>query len=110
IDWGDGEWQIGAPHGKFGTFNLVASNPEAKQAAFRFSDTLIFSGIDVYNDADSEATLTIRSPEAREIVINVKPKELRRIRTEWRDPNTQVVFEFKNGEALRFDNLAYIRP
>src|SRR5579863_23998 len=110
IDWGDGEWQIGAPHGKFGTFNLATANPEAKQAAFRFSDTVIFSGIDIYNDADSEATVTIRSPEAREVVINVKPKELRRLRTEWRDPNSQVVFEFKNGDALRFDNLAYIRP
>ena len=110
IDWGDGEWQIGAPHGKFGTFNLATANPEAKQASFRFSDTLIFSGIDIYNDADSEATVTVRSPEAREIIINVKPKELRRLRTEWRDTNSQVTFEFKNGEALRFDNLAYIRP
>jgi hypothetical protein len=110
IDWGNGEWQIGAPHGKFGTFNLVTSDPDATEAAFRFSGTLIFLGIDVYNDADTEATVTIRSPEAREITINVRPKQLRRLRTDWRDPNSKVIFEFTNGKALRFDSLAYERP
>jgi hypothetical protein len=40
----------------------------------------------------------------------VKPKELRRIRTGWRDANSKVVFELKNSKALRFDNLAYQRP
>jgi hypothetical protein len=110
VDWGEGEWQIGAPHGKFGTFNLVASNPDATGIAFRFSNALIFSGIDIYNDADTEAIVTIHSPEAREIIINVKPKELRRLRTGWRDPNTKVVFDFTNSKSLRFDNLAYERP
>ena len=110
IDWGDGVWQIGAPRGKFGTFNLVASDPESKQASFRFSDTLIFSGIDVYNDGDAESSVVIRSPESREVLFKIKPKELRRIRTEWRDPNTQVIFDFSNGGSLRFDNLAYHRP
>src|ERR1700759_4388273 len=45
IDWGDREWQIGAPHGKFGTFNLVTADRDATQAEFRFSATLIFAGI-----------------------------------------------------------------
>jgi hypothetical protein len=110
IDWGAAVWQIGAPRGKIGTFNLQTSDPESKQASFRFSDTLIFSGIDVYNDGDAEASLSIRSPESREVLSKIKPKNLRRIRTEWRDPNSQVIFDFSNGASLRFDNLAYQRP
>ena len=110
IDWGKGDWEIGTPHGKFATFTLVLADPKARQADFHFYMPLIFSGIDVYNDGDTEATVTVRSPEIREMSFSIKPKELRRLRTAWRDPSSQVTFEVTNGEGLRFDNLAYIRP
>ena len=29
VDWGHGEWRIGTPLGKFGTFTLALSNPKA---------------------------------------------------------------------------------
>ena len=70
----------------------------------------IFIGIDVYNDADSEATLTIRSPESREVTQTIKPKDLIRLRTGWSDPSSKVILDFTNGQALRFDNLAYSHP
>jgi len=110
IDWGKGDWEIGTPHGKFATFTLALVNPQARQADFHFYVPLIFSGIDVYNDGDTDATLVVRSPEIRETSFTIKPKELRRLRTGWRDPSSLVTFEIANGEALRFDNLAYIRP
>jgi hypothetical protein len=110
IDWGKGDWEIGTPHGKFATFNLALVDPKARQADFHFYMPFIFSGIDVYNDGDTDATLVVRSPEIREISFTIKPKELRRLRTGWRDPSSSVTFEIANGEALRFDNLAYIRP
>lgn len=65
--------------------------------------------MDVYNAGASEATLTVRSPELREISFSIKPGELRRLRTGWRDASSSVVFDLKNGEGLRFDNLAYSR-
>jgi hypothetical protein len=110
IDWGQGDWKIGTPHGKFATFTLVLADPKALHADFRFYMPLIFSGIDVYNDGDADATLTVHSPEIRETSITIKPKELRRLRTAWRDPSSSVTFEVTNGEGLRFDNLAYRRP
>jgi hypothetical protein len=110
IDWGKGDWEIGTPHGKFATFNLALVDPKARQADFHSYMPFIFSGIDVYNDGDTDATLVVRSPEIREISFTIKPKELRRLRTGWRDPSSSVTFEIANGEALRFDNLAYIRP
>jgi hypothetical protein len=110
IDWGKGDWEIGTPHGKFATFTLALVDPKARQADFHFHMPLIFSGIDVYNDGDTDATLVVRSPEIRETSFTIKPKELRRLRTGWRDPSSSVTFEIANGEALRFDNLAYIRP
>ncbi len=78
IDWGKGDWEIGTPHGKFATFTLVLADPKARQADFHFYMPLIFSGIDVYNDGDTEATVTVRSPEIREMSFSIKPKELRR--------------------------------
>jgi hypothetical protein len=89
IDWGSGEWKIGTPFGKFGTFTLVRSDLEAKQGEFNFYAPRIFAGIDVYNDADSDATLTIRSPETREVSYTIKPKELLRLRTGWSAPTIQ---------------------
>jgi hypothetical protein len=110
IDWGGGEWQIGTPFGKFGTFTLVPSDAKGKQAEFHFYAPRIFEGVDVYNDADSDATLTVRSAETREATYTIKAKGLLRLRTGWREPSSKVVFEFTNGSALRFDNVAYCYP
>jgi hypothetical protein len=44
----------------------------------------------------------------REISFSLKPGELRRLRTGWRDTSSYVVFDLKNGDGLRFDNLAYL--
>jgi hypothetical protein len=110
IHWREGDWQIGTPYGKFGTFTLALADPKAQQAEFEFWSPRIFAGLDVYNDGDSDATVTVRSPEVREMAFTIKPKELRRLRTSWRDPSSQVSFDITNGDKLRFDNLAYIHP
>ncbi len=108
IDWGEGEWQIDTPFGKFGTFTLALTNPKAHQADFRFFVPYIFLGMDVYNDGESDATVTFRSPEIREVAFIIKPKELRRVRTGWHDPSSQVSIAITSGQGLRFDNLAYL--
>ena len=110
IDWRAGDWQIGTPFGKFATFTLALADRKIRRSNFDFSIPLIFSGIDAYNDGDTDATVTISSPEIREISFTIKPKELRRLRTGWRDPSSRVSFDFTNGDALRFDNLAYLHP
>jgi hypothetical protein len=69
---------------------------------------MIFAGIDVYNGGKTEAQVTIRGQEMLETSFQVKPGELRRIRTGWLQPSPSVTFDFKNGAGLRFDNLAYV--
>jgi hypothetical protein len=110
VDWGRAGWQIGTPLGKFGTFTLALSNPKAEGEEFSFYAPRIFAGIDVYNDGDTDATVTVRSPETRKVSCIIKPKELRRLRTGWREPSSKVSFVFANGQRLRFDNLAYVHP
>jgi hypothetical protein len=115
VDWGvpemgGSEWEIGTPSGKFGTFNLKLADPKSEQAEFAFPSPRIFVGIDVYNDGEKDATVTVSSPEIREQAFTIKPKELRRIRTGWRDPSSAVRFKVVNGGALRFDNLAWLNP
>jgi hypothetical protein len=108
IDWGSNEWRIHVPDGAFGTFNLALTDPNSESAQFRFYWPRVFVGVDVYNGGQSEATVTIHSPEIRETSVTIKPGELRRIRTGWTDPSSSVIFDLKNGDGLRFDNLAYL--
>ena len=115
IDWGSAEnsgamWEIGTPFGKFGTFTLVPASDKTTRLGFDFYSPRIFAGIDVYNDSDTDATVTVSSPETREVSFTIKAKQLRRLRTEWRDPSSKVWFDLINGRELRFDNLAYAHP
>jgi hypothetical protein len=111
IDWGgdNAEWKIGVPEGGFGTFNLALVDAKSAHGGFRFPQPRIFVGVDAYNGGPSEATISIHSPEAREVSFAIKPGQTQRLRTNWRDASTRVLFELKNGEGLRFDNLAYAR-
>lgn len=107
IDWDPETWRIHVPQGGFGTFNLTLADVTANTAAFHFYAPRVFVGVDIYNGGRAEATVTIHSPEIREMSFLIKPGELRRIRTGWRDPSSAVIFDFKNGDGLQFDNLAY---
>ena len=108
VAWGDSQWAIAVPGGKFGTFHIELKDPKAEAANVWFSVPQIFAGIDVYNDGAGEATLNLSSPETRAVKITLKPGELKRVRTGWRDPSSHVLFQFHNGEGLQFDNLAWI--
>src|ERR1700728_1014698 len=109
IDWGAGTWRINVPEGAFGTFNLALVDSKASGAQFRFCWPRVFVGLDAYNGGTSEATVTIRAAELRAVSVTVKPGQLRRLRTGWRDVSSGVMLELKNGEGLRFDNLAYLQ-
>lgn len=107
IDWGADQWKINIPSGGFGTFNLVLADHGASTAQFRFDWPRIFDGMDVYNGGSAEATVSFHSPELREQTYTLRPGEVRRIRTGWNDRSSRIIFNFKNGEGLQFDNLAY---
>lgn len=108
VDWGSGTWRINVPEGKFDTFNLALVDAKSNSAQFHFYWPRVFVGIDAYNAGSADAVITVRCPEMREVVFTLKPGELRRLRTGWRDPSSSVTFDVKNGEGLRFDNLAYL--
>ena len=108
IDWTPDQWRIAAPQGKFGTFNLALVQTATGSAEFSFPAPRVFVGMDAYNGGQSEAVVTIHAPNVREVSFRLKPGELRRLRTGWRDPASGVILDFKNGEGLRFDNLAYL--
>jgi hypothetical protein len=108
IDWGTDMWRISAPDGKFGTFNLTVNDPKLTTPQFRFYSPRVFVGIDVYNSGSSDAVITFHTPEIPQASFSIRAGELRRVRTGWRDASSTVTFELKNGEGLRFDNLAYL--
>jgi len=109
MDWPGAEWKMGIPEGKFGTFNAVPADPAQDKLEFRFHSPRVFAGIDVYNGGSSPATITIRSENQPASTTTLRPGELRRIRTSWKEATSQVSI-VKNGTGLRFDNLAYSYP
>src|SRR5450631_612130 len=109
IDWGADAWRINVPEGAFGTFNLALVDSQASSAQFRFCWPRVFAGLDAYNGGASDATVTIRSAELREVSVTIKAGQLQRLRTGWRDVSSSVIFELKDGEGLRFDNVAYVQ-
>ena len=102
-------WYL-TPFGKFATFTLQLADPKAERADFSFYSPRIFVGIDAYNGGTTDATIVISSPEIREVSFTLKPGELRRLRTGWRDQSSRVSLKIEKGEVLRFDNLAYLHP
>jgi hypothetical protein len=63
IDWSEGQWKIGVPEGKFGTFNVVPARPTSKEMQLAFHPPRIFAGIDIYNGGSADATVVSRSDE-----------------------------------------------
>jgi hypothetical protein len=110
IDWPSGKWKIGTPDGKFGTFNLIPADPQAQSLEFSFANPRVFIGIDVYNGGSSEARITIHSEKLADVSATLQPGESKRIKTDWKEGSKEVKLEVTNGNALRFDNLAYSQP
>src|SRR5271154_6308510 len=52
---------------------VTFDDPKSPHADFHFYEPRIFAGVDIYNDADSDATVTFRSPENREVFFTIKP-------------------------------------
>ena len=108
--WGNGAWKISPPGGKFGTFHVVLADAGASKSTIQFSAPRVFIGIDICNDGPGDATVIIRSAGKSDETVALHTGELRRIRTGWTEPSSQVEFDFQNGGSLRFDNLAYAQP
>jgi hypothetical protein len=105
IDWAGDSWSIHVPSGKLGTFNLA---PSKRIAAFEFRHPSVFAGIDVYNAGAVDATLHVDCLEAGGITVSVNPSAIKRLRTGWHSPCSQVTFGMSAGAELQFDNLAYL--
>ncbi len=109
MSWTSGEWVIGTPQGKFGTFTLRHADDQSPRAALHLIGARIFAGIDVFNPAAGAATVTVSAPGAIEKSVSIAPGELRRIRTDWSQPTPDVALMIA-GQGLIFDNLAYVDP
>ena len=107
IDWGETEWMVYPPGGRMSSFSLGVASADTKSAQFRFAAPRVVMRMDVYNPTSKEIVLTLRAPEMREVVFDLKPGALQRINTGWRDRASRVTFESNDLGSLRFDNLAY---
>jgi hypothetical protein len=88
----------------------MLAHKNTSHAVLHFNGAQIFAGLDVYNAAESDATITFRAAESADEKFTIKPKELQRIRTDWREAKPDVSLDVLNGEGLIFDNLAYVQP
>jgi hypothetical protein len=105
VDWGNGGWEIGAPDGKFGTFNLRMVGATGE---FKFFGARVFAGVDVYNGGEREAVVKISSG-GRTASWTIGAGELKRVRTGWVGVRAGVRIGV-DGDGVRFDNLAWVMP
>jgi hypothetical protein len=107
LRWSDGQWKIGVPDGRFGTFNL-ARQGASSSASFAFVSPRVFTGIDVYNPSPQAASLELRCSDAQRMSVTISPDQLLRVRTGWQQPCASITIEIASDAPLRFDNLAYL--
>lgn len=107
VYWPEGQWKVCPPAGRMSTFSLCAADAKATKSHFQFVSPRMLLRADVYNPTNHEITLTLSAPESREVTFHLKPDELRRIKTEWRDRVSMVTLQSDSLSALRFDNFAY---
>ena len=116
IDWAQHEWKIGIPEGKFGTFNLIPVELHAGATAVSLSTPRACLSASMSTTAALPRPAShIRSEQLPDVFVTLHPGELRRVRTGWKEPASQITIELKNGnnfrfDNLRFDNLAYFYP
>jgi hypothetical protein len=110
ITWAAGEWKIGIPEGKFGTFNLLPAAQASTPLHFSFDSPRILVGIDVYNGGSVKTTVSIQSEDLPAVTTTLEPGELHRIRTAWNKTSSQITVEATSTDGIRFDNLAYFFP
>ncbi len=108
LQWTPGEWKIGIPDGKFGTFNLLPASASS-ELHFSFVSPRIFAGIDINNAGSTPSSVTLRAQGLPDVAITLDPGQLRRIRTGWTTPTSQVTVSMQ-GRELKFDNLAFTHP
>jgi hypothetical protein len=109
LQWAQGEWKIGIPDGKFGTFNLLPAS-SSSELHLSFISLRIFAGIDVNNAGSTQSSVTFRAQGLPDVVTTLEPGQLRRVRTGWTNTTSQVMVEMQNAETLKFDNLAFTLP
>ena len=109
LQWAQGEWKIGIPDGKFGTFNLLPAS-SSSELHFSFISPRIFAGIDVNNAGATQSSITLRTQGLPDVVVTLDPGQLRHIRTAWTVPTSQITVNMQSGSELKFDNLAFIHP
>lgn len=107
VNWGEGQWEIAAPGGKFGTFHLKLVKGEGGE--FSFYAPRVFAGIDVYNGGDAEAEVRLAAEGMKDVVVRLGAGELKRVRTGWVGACSKVRVSVGGGE-VRFDDLAWGMP
>jgi hypothetical protein len=109
LQWAQGEWKIGIPDGKFGTFNLLPAS-SSSEIHLSFSSPRIFAGIDVNNAGPTQSSVSLRTQGLPDVVTTLEPGQLRRIRTGWTHATSQVIVQMQKAGTLKFDNLAFTLP
>ncbi|MGA9354540.1 MAG: hypothetical protein WBV46_12685 [Terriglobales bacterium] len=106
VNWDGDSWSIHVPSGRFGTFNLALNTP---MATFQLVQGHAFAGIDIYNAGGSPARVRVSCSHGEETEISVDAGAIKRLRTGWRLPCSQMSFALSAGARIQFDNLAYLR-
>ena len=69
-----------------------------------------YVGIDVNNAGSTQSSVTLRAQGLPDVSTTLEPGQLRRIRTGWTTPTSQITVSMQQGSKLKFDNIAFVHP
>lgn len=110
IEWGENQWQVAIPEGRFSTFNLRAVDPKSTRAGYSFVSSRVFAGVTVFNSSCVDVKLQIHSPQNMDFSVTIPAGQLRRVKTGWNRGTPRINFETLDGAtlgALAFDDFEY---
>ncbi|WP_158884495.1 hypothetical protein [Rhodanobacter sp. L36] len=110
ISWNHGDWKVGAPRGRFSTFNLGVAQCDAHQAGFSFIAPRVLTALSIFNDNGSDRTVILHSAPNADVMMAIPAGQLRRVSTQWRTPTTSVVLDASPDDALGglfIDDVSY---
>jgi hypothetical protein len=105
IDWGQHNWYLSGPVGKFTTKSISfnGAGPTSKSFAFVGAHRLL--ALDAYNDGDTSTTLTIACKGQPTVTATLTARQLGTISTGWTGNCGTVTITSSNGWITNFDNL-----
>jgi len=108
IDWGQSEWYLSGPWGRFTTKSVSFNGPVPTSASFTLLTPKRLTRFDAYNGGTVVASVTLACPGQPTRQVSVGIDQVVSVDTGWTGTCSAVTLSVTNGWDTNFDNFTLI--